>query len=842
MNKQFRLNKKHICRLGILLGVYVLMVLLLMRFKYAYGSDLDWNGQHYAIPDYFRKLFYDTGEFFPSFAPNIGAGANIYYLSYYGLYSPIILISYLLPWVKMATYIQAVSIIGIAVDVVLFYIFMNRKFKENTAFMLSFLFMFSNCLIFHSHRHVMFVNYMPFLLLGLMAIEDYFFKRRNVRISVYSLLIILCSYYFSIPAIIAMTVYGVYCYFKAHENAKLKEFIICGSGFALRIIIGVMMAGVLLLPTMAVMLGGRDSTNSAVELVDLLPKVSLDFITGDHYSMGLPCFLITVCIVGIMSKDKARRFLCIVMALLISCPVFVYILNAGMYIDAKVLIPFMPIGVIIIGEAYEDLIAGECKLKPVIIATGIALFLGFIAYHGKSFVRIAAFFDAIILMICLHCFEKYKKESLLKAAILTVTCITTLVSNFADKMPTMKEIDSNDSSDVNALAEYAAEDENLFRTSYMVKRARTPNFVFNAGDYSTTIYSSLHNEDYNNFYFQEIRNENEFRNSALTTASKNVLFKTLMGEKYIITDSEHVPTGYEKIKESGKVSLYKNENVLPMGYACNMLMSEKEYKKLDYPQNVEALMNYIIVPEDVASGFESNIKEPGILHVDISKNIHENGYGYSINSKKDFSRTVKLNEPLKKNQVLLLRFDVDNSEKPDKNDTIIKINGVKNKLTTPSWKYFNNNKSFEFVITTEGKDELNSIEIEFSQGVYKISGIESYVMDYPDILADVDCFKADKSKTGGDVIEGTIECSNDEWFNLSIPYDKGFKITVDGDQQNYSKTDTAFIGFPISKGHHEVKIEFKAPLLKEGKILSLAGLVVLISTAIVEFVLRKKNR
>ena len=93
-----KLSKKNIIHLCVLTGIYLLFVLALTRFKYAYGSELDWGGQHYAIPDYFRKLFYKTGDFFPSFAPNIGCGENIYNLSYYGLYSPIILFSYLLPF------------------------------------------------------------------------------------------------------------------------------------------------------------------------------------------------------------------------------------------------------------------------------------------------------------------------------------------------------------------------------------------------------------------------------------------------------------------------------------------------------------------------------------------------------------------------------------------------------------------------------------------------------------------------------------------------------------------------------------------------------------------------
>ena len=61
-----RLSKKNIIHLCVLTGIYLLFVLALTRFKFAYGSELDWGGQHYAIPDYFRKLFYTKqGTFSP---------------------------------------------------------------------------------------------------------------------------------------------------------------------------------------------------------------------------------------------------------------------------------------------------------------------------------------------------------------------------------------------------------------------------------------------------------------------------------------------------------------------------------------------------------------------------------------------------------------------------------------------------------------------------------------------------------------------------------------------------------------------------------------------------------
>ena len=127
----------------VLSAVFLLTVLAVTRLRYAYGSTLDWCSQHYVFPDYFRNLFYETGELFPEFAPHIGAGENIYYFSYYGLFSPAVMLSYLLPYVDMKEYIQISSIAEMLISINLFYVFISRKFRSSTAFAVSFLFMIS---------------------------------------------------------------------------------------------------------------------------------------------------------------------------------------------------------------------------------------------------------------------------------------------------------------------------------------------------------------------------------------------------------------------------------------------------------------------------------------------------------------------------------------------------------------------------------------------------------------------------------------------------------------------------------------------------------------------------
>ena len=85
-----------------------------------FGAKVDWLSHHSVLPDYFRQQFYATGKLFPEFAANLGGGQNIYNFSYYGLFSPVVLIGYLLPNVKMSDFMMVESIVCLAAaDIIL---------------------------------------------------------------------------------------------------------------------------------------------------------------------------------------------------------------------------------------------------------------------------------------------------------------------------------------------------------------------------------------------------------------------------------------------------------------------------------------------------------------------------------------------------------------------------------------------------------------------------------------------------------------------------------------------------------------------------------------------------
>ena len=107
------------------------LTILLVGLNNVYGSKTDFINQHIVIPQYFRQIFYQTQNLLPNFVFNLGAGQNIFNYSYYGLLSPIILISYLLPFVKMSTYIMVASVILYLASGILMYVFLKNNKLQN---------------------------------------------------------------------------------------------------------------------------------------------------------------------------------------------------------------------------------------------------------------------------------------------------------------------------------------------------------------------------------------------------------------------------------------------------------------------------------------------------------------------------------------------------------------------------------------------------------------------------------------------------------------------------------------------------------------------------------------
>ena len=795
-----------------------------------FGAKVDWLSQHSVLPDYFRQQFYATGKLFPEFAANLGGGQNIYHFAYYGLYSPLILPSYLLPFVKMSDYIMAVSITGLTASVLLFYYWLkSRKTDTGTAFILSLMFLLAGPMIGQYSGQIMFVDYMPFLCLALIGVDRYFKQEKSGLFTVSVFLMIMTSFYFSIGGMLSLVLYGLHRYFEQREGNRVtvRSFLRDGLCFVRSMILAVLMSGFFLVPTALALTGGRSKEQNTSFASFFIPQITVERFSYSIYGIGLTTLVITVLLTGLLYRKVYEKVLTYGCVIVLVIPVFAYLLNGGLYIRDKVFIPFLPLLCYLISIYLEKCRKRELSfiagMIPYIITT-IFVYMARNQFVSKGIgesIWKALLAESILFLICyvLYCaMKRYHKEAkeILMLALPSVICLAVTMNTFYQMKPdryVSRKLYRDVIGEQNrqAVKEALKDDDGYYRTEQMGsddENAADLNRIWDVEQNITSIYSSAYNPDYQTFRQKTFGLEEPFRNGMMQSVSKNPVFQRMMGVRYIVSDSD-VP-GYTLVKKCGTTGIYQNKDAAPVMYATDRVMTEEEYKKLAFPYNQTAFLEYAVVGEHTESSDQNIMTAYAPVSLKMANNRTTGG------------AEQKTMQQEGQKQILFLRFWVDNAH-PNK-DVAVWINGIRNKLSAKDHVYYNENKIFTYAVPL--KDGEDNISVTFGKGKYQLSHVQAYLGSLPErseLLYQSE-IQVDKKQTEDNVIQGTIRVKKDGWFITSIPYDKHFKIYIDGKETEIQKVNTAFLGCKIESGNHELKIIYHAPGTTTGKILSLIGI------------------
>ena len=560
-----------------------------------FGAKVDWLSQHSVLPDYFRQQFYATGKLFPEFAANLGGGQNIYHFAYYGLYSPLILPSYLLPFVKMSDYIMAVSITGLTASVLLFYYWLkSRKTDAGTAFILSLMFLLAGPMIGQYSGQIMFVNYMPFLCLALIGVDRYFEQEKSGLFTVSVFLMIMTSFYFSIGGMLSLVLYGLHRYFEQREGNRVavRSFLRDGLCFVRSMILAVLMSGFFLVPTALALTGGRSKEQNTSFASFFIPQITVERFAYSIYGIGLTTLVITVLLTGLLYRKVYEKVLTYGCVIVLVIPVFAYLLNGGLYIRDKVFIPFLPLLCYLIGIYLEKCRKRELSFIAGIVPYIITTIFVYIARNqfvskgiGKSIWKVLLA-ESILFLICyvLYCaMKRYHKETkeILMLALPSVICLAVTMNTFYQMKPDRyvnRKLYRDVTGEQNRQAvKEALKDDGYYRTEQMGsddENAADLNRIWDVEQNITSIYSSAYNPDYQTFRQKTFGLEEPFRNGMMQSVSKNPVFQRMMGVRYIVSDSD-VP-GYTLVKKCGTTGIYQNKDAAPVMYATDRVMTEEE--------------------------------------------------------------------------------------------------------------------------------------------------------------------------------------------------------------------------------------------------------------------------
>lgn len=814
-NRSFSLTTTlHFCLLA---GIVLIFILITVPSGSLFGSSTDWYCQHVTIADTMRKHFLKTGELFPDWIP-LGSGVNFYALSYYGFLRPDVIISYFFPDIPVEIFIQGYAVIEWIAGTWIFYWWMQKKGKRPGLCLTgAFLYLTSNCM-FQTHRQIMFVNYLPFLLLSLICLDSlkakgtpkgFCFFPVSLPLSLCIFLMVIHSFYF-FPACFVCC--GLYCALSGSRPDKNLWITYFCSVFT-----GISLAMVHLLPTALTILENKKDVKSSPLWQLFTVNISLNTLLYSPYGCGLTLICL-YCLFLSLYKKQSKKMAAVLILLLFS-QFCCWLLNGTLYLRPKALIPFLPLILLLTVQTLEDLKRGILTHRPALVFfCALPVLTQAFALHSAQ--KPLLFIDLALLFLYAIC--AFTETPVLLTWVLPALLFlsTAQTENYASPDKTRSVFSEKEILDTCTDIDK--------RLDILASPMTNSNYLPARGLKRTTMYSSVSNSSYNHIFYDILKMPVSTRNRVTMNAHVNPFQEYLMGVRYLITDKDKLPEGYDPLLTKGTAVLAQNKNVLPSAYGSTALFSEKEFDALSYPQTLDTLTNRTIVPEisiGQASPYRSLMKEYPL----------PSGFLDRPSPDKEASVTYKLPAPLH-HKILLLSFQV---EYDGKKDIDITINGIRNRLSGSAAPYPNRNTHFTYMFSQN--KPLKNLNIHFSKGNYKISCIQAYTLPVsavknPGIVP----FSAEETNKK-ELLQGSICMPQDGYFVTSFPFSRGYRILVDHKLTKPQIVNKGFVGFPIKKGTHEILIEFHAPGKIAGLICSFCAAVFLLaklSTLLLSSVLR----
>ena len=160
-------------------------------------------------------------------------------------------------------------------------------------------------------------------------------------------------------------------------------------------------------------------------------------------------------------------------------------------------------------------------------------------------------------------------------------------------------------------------------------------------------------------------------------------------------------------------------------------------------------------------------------------------------------------------------------------DCQIKVNGsrVCNYFTNETW-------TIQKLGTFEKGEEIE-VEIVFKNGILYFARESDYMFYYMDqsavndALSQLEYASMDVTEHGNDYLKGTIDLpEGQELIFTTIPYDEGWKVTIDGAEVEPIKVLGTLMAVPSTAGLHEIEFIYRPDSFVYGGLLSILGIVI----------------
>ncbi len=358
--------------------------------------------------------------------------------------------------------------------------------------------------------------------------------------------------------------------------------------------------------------------------------------------------------------------------------------------------------------------------------------------------------------------------------------------------------------DYEVLYEYAQENTEGFWRVEKFER-RTKNDAILVGYPSASLFSSTMNSAVADFYeMLGMRHSKVFYAfdgaTPLTAAMLNVEYMYGETEKYMQNDAnEHADKLYTSVAESGDITLYHCNYTLPFGFVVPLDFQLSDEKGKDPLKLQNEMMKELGMQEKLFTR-ANTIRDDEKMTLVADKDAYYyvvNGRG---NGKLDFKGedVTRSFEELKNLSIMYVGY-------LEQGDRIQIENG-------------------------DEKDDTSSVNLT------------AYRMDLGVLKEALEILSGQHMENvqyDSNHISGHITMEEAGKVFLSVPYEEGWKVTVDGNEAEIGLYGECFITIPLEPGEYEIALEYDPKGRKEGIIISICGVILFITLLLLN---KKKSK
>ncbi|MGN1036418.1 MAG: YfhO family protein, partial [Ruminococcus sp.] len=314
----------------------------------------------------------------------------------------------------------------------------------------------------------------------------------------------------------------------------------------------------------------------------------------------------------------------------------------------------------------------------------------------------------------------------------------------------------------------------------------------------------------------------------------------LLGIKYIISKNgqQHADETFLEYYGNSETSyLYKNKYSLPLGYMMNediLRLGNDILDTSDYDIPFEyqnAIFKY-------ATGINEDLYTPQPVAVADHKGVYvtKNSYGnytYNINPDEKASAEMKFEYTVPENSMLYGYVSNSFDKVAVKQDS----RTIDSNIDVSDYPIMFPMGSCEAGQNVRLEIDMNNDKANGSAKIMVYALNKDIFEQMYQKLADEPFVITDFSDTK---ITGTVNALNDGIMYLSIPYEKGWSVYVDGEKQELLEIMDAVSGVRVSAGQHEIKLRYIPEGFIAGTSCTVISLVLFIMLAVLDF-RKKKN-